>query len=320
MRIPGLKAARRVGHWLHSRIEPRALILGYHRVAAADPDLLGMCTPPDSFARQLEIVRTEANPISVDELVDGLARGSLPPRALCVTLDDGYFDALENAAPALVAAGVPATVFVVSGLVDVVPWWERLAAIVATAERIPRHIELPSEGKPIAWQSASDSPSRAEVVLGLQRELIDLDTPVRDCVLDELSGAIAPGATPPSGPRLLSRDELGRLAAQPGIAIGSHSATHPRLASLSESAQKAEIESSRHELEGALGRPPRAFSYPNGSCTSATHRLVEGAGFECAFTSATGVATPRGDRLALPRFWVGDLDDETLIRLLRHWR
>jgi peptidoglycan/xylan/chitin deacetylase (PgdA/CDA1 family) len=120
-------------------------------------------------------------------------------------------------------------------------------------------------------------------------------------------------------PRGLTTDELRRLAASPRVEIGAHGASPARLAQLPAAAQRRDIEECRQALERAIGRAPRAFSYPNGSNDRVTRELVREAGFACAFASGSGVATAGADRFALPRFWVGRLDAPALARLLRSW-
>ena len=55
------------------------------------------------------------SPISLEDLVRAAASGRIPERAVAVTLDDGYLDALTAASPILSALGIPATFFVNSG-------------------------------------------------------------------------------------------------------------------------------------------------------------------------------------------------------------
>src|SRR4029453_9293701 len=51
------------------------------------------------------------------EAVERLYAGTLPPRAACITFDDGYRNNLTVAAPILRARGLPATVFVSTGYI-----------------------------------------------------------------------------------------------------------------------------------------------------------------------------------------------------------
>jgi peptidoglycan/xylan/chitin deacetylase (PgdA/CDA1 family) len=104
------------------------------------------------------------------------------------------------------------------------------------------------------------------------------------------------------------------------VEIGAHGVHHSLLASLSAEAQRFEIDESKRDLEEILGRPLRAFSYPNGSSSERTRALVRESGFSCAFASHSGVATASGDAYRLPRFWVGRMKPDALRRLIRYWR
>ncbi len=115
MRLPGLKTLVRTGRWLRSRFTPHGLILGYHRVAEAGACAPGMSVSPAHLAEQLDVVRRHCRPVSLNELVHGLAEENLPPQAVAVTFDDGYAEVLQRAKPLLESYGIPATAFVVTG-------------------------------------------------------------------------------------------------------------------------------------------------------------------------------------------------------------
>src|SRR4029077_16457954 len=76
-------------------------ILSYHRVADLSPDSHGLCTPPDEFRRHMAHLRDHFTPIGLEDLVRAAASGRIPDRAVAVTLDDGYLDALTAASPIL---------------------------------------------------------------------------------------------------------------------------------------------------------------------------------------------------------------------------
>jgi peptidoglycan/xylan/chitin deacetylase (PgdA/CDA1 family) len=108
----------------------------------------------------------------------------------------------------------------------------------------------------------------------------------------------------PSWP-LMSASEVEKLAAA-GIEIGSHSATHMRLAGASAEQLAAEAGASRARLAGLLGAEIRGFAYPYGSMDAAARRAVRDAGYDYA----CAVEAPVADigLMALPRIYVGQQD------------
>lgn len=75
-------------------------------------------TDPRRFRQQLEaIVETGLRPVALSDLVQQVAAGERRGY-FALTLDDGYADNVDEALPILDDLQVPATLFVVSGLVD----------------------------------------------------------------------------------------------------------------------------------------------------------------------------------------------------------
>ncbi len=110
------------------------------------------------------------------------------------------------------------------------------------------------------------------------------------------------------GPRwpLMSASQIGELAAA-GMEIGSHSATHARLASIDAGRLEAEVRDSKASLAELVGVPIRGFAYPYGSMNAAARHAVRDAGYDYA----CAVQTPVRELgiMALPRVYVGQSDD-----------
>jgi peptidoglycan/xylan/chitin deacetylase (PgdA/CDA1 family) len=104
---------------------------------------------------------------------------------------------------------------------------------------------------------------------------------------------------------LLSASQVGELAAA-GMEIGSHGATHVRLAGLDAGRLEAEVSGSRASLGELTGAPVRGFAYPYGSMDAPARRAVHEAGYDYA----CAVETPMADLglMALPRIYVGQRD------------
>src|SRR4051794_20658599 len=110
---------------------PVATILAYHEVdppsaahstiprgsatGDAQSEMLRYTVTPESFEAQLDYLQSNGyHVIPLADLVDFLsgARPALPPRAVVITVDDGWLCAYTNMLPALSRRGMPFTVFV----------------------------------------------------------------------------------------------------------------------------------------------------------------------------------------------------------------
>src|SRR5829696_2195147 len=114
----------------------RLLVLAWHNV---DPT---WCFPAPGgdrgLERQLAFLARRCNVVPLAEGLRALDQDDpLPPRAVALSFDDGYRDQLELAAPMLAQLGLPATFFLVPGLLDRTarPWWEELGWIFSRSSQ-----------------------------------------------------------------------------------------------------------------------------------------------------------------------------------------
>jgi peptidoglycan/xylan/chitin deacetylase (PgdA/CDA1 family) len=123
------------------RIKGEVTILMYHAFGRRGEPASLYVLPRHEFALQLMLLRVLRRRVIPFHTYVSLRQSyALPPaRAVVITIDDGYADAYEVAAPLLAARGYPAIVFVVSG-------------------RIADHADWPPEGplrgRPLAgWEA-----------------------------------------------------------------------------------------------------------------------------------------------------------------------
>jgi peptidoglycan/xylan/chitin deacetylase (PgdA/CDA1 family) len=119
--------------------------------------------------------------------------------------------------------------------------------------------------------------------------------------------------------RPLTLAELRELAALPGVGIGAHTMTHPRLSALSAEDQRRELTRSKARLEELTGRRVDLLAYPfgkPGDLAPETPRLAEAAGYRAAFLSQAGRIVPSSPRFLLPRLSVHDWPAAELVRRL----
>ncbi|MER7402949.1 polysaccharide deacetylase family protein [Streptomyces sp. NPDC000070] len=97
-------------------------MLLYHGVgerAGAD-DPFRLFVPPSRLRRQLSMLLAHGwTPLRLDQYL----RGDTPPRSVLVTFDDGYRGMFREGLPVLRELGVPATVFLLPGLLGATSRW-----------------------------------------------------------------------------------------------------------------------------------------------------------------------------------------------------
>jgi peptidoglycan/xylan/chitin deacetylase (PgdA/CDA1 family) len=73
-----------------------------------------------------------------------------------------------------------------------------------------------------------------------------------------------------------------------GFTCGSHTMTHPHLASLTEAECRRELVESRSQLQDRLGQRVRHLAYPFGSCNARVAAIAIQTGYETACTVEIG--------------------------------
>lgn len=108
-----------------------------------------------------------------------------------------------------------------------------------------------------------------------------------------------------------------RGAAEAGMEVASHTATHPYAGALTHGQLMTELLDSRLALEDATGGPVAGFSWPNGDAPRGGRKMLTECGYSWAATSRAAFAGSESDQLSLPRLAVRSWHDaEALGRLL----
>jgi peptidoglycan/xylan/chitin deacetylase (PgdA/CDA1 family) len=290
-----------------------AVVLMYHRVADPVNDPWGLCVSPDHFTEQLEVLRRLVRPVTLAEAAAGPAAGAA---RVAVTFDDGYLDVHANAVPALEAAEIPATLFVVSGTVGARQefWWDQLEQCFRAGWSGARHVELVAGEVRAAGTMTSDEPAMRR----LHQVIYRLAPALIPGVMADLRRQVGAPA-PVLERRPVTPAELAELAASPVMEVGAHTRNHANLTTLTADDRHDEIAGSRARLHTVLDLPIETISYPYGAHDGDTVRCARETGFTHACTVSPGTVTAGTDPLALPRMDVEDWDGDTFERRLRGW-
>lgn len=314
MLLPKLKRwGTRLGAWcpgylpLVRRVRGREFaVVMYHGVTATPLPVFNWCQLDRmAFARQIEFLTRHTTILPLREVVQSLERGTpLPRHTAVLTFDDGYRNVLTEAAPILEQYAAPATVFLVTSLLDngQPPWTQRLYhALVHTTQP---QLEFQGCCWPLTgWRERGRACQ--ELASCLKRLPDDRKEECLGLLLDQLGEA---GTVPADSPlATLSWAEVEQLGRSGLIDFGAHTHTHPILARCSLDRQEDELRRSRDLIRERLGRCD-LLAYPNGSRTDFTEEtrdLAVRLGYRCALTTEAGLNRATADRFTLRRVAVG---------------
>ncbi len=293
----------------------RLSILIYHRVHAQPDPLFPGEVDAARFARQMELVSQLFHVLPLPEAVRHLRAGTLPPRAACITFDDGYADNAQVALPILKRYAVPATFFIASAYLDGGRMWNDT---VIEAVRRSSRAELDLTQIGFDCHPIGTVGQKRQAIASLITRLKYLPEQQRTAQVEyvvEAASIRLPAEL------MLSSGQV-RMLHRAGMTIGGHTATHPILARVAPEAALRNITEGKARLEEIIGEPLRMFAYPNGKPAEdylAEHVAMVRAGFEAAVSTAWGVATAASDPYQLPRFTPWDRSDGRFsLRLARN--
>jgi peptidoglycan/xylan/chitin deacetylase (PgdA/CDA1 family) len=276
----------------------RVCVVNYHRILEAKDPLLESEPDVATFRWQMALLAKSFNVISLHDAVQLIGTGRMPPRAVCITFDDGYRSVHDLALPILQEFKLPATVFVTSGFVGGGNMWnDRI--IEAVQNLPPGQLDLRDLG--LGAYSLASLGDRQKTVARLTEASKYLPPQARFDLVKRLEQMV--GDHLDAG--LMLTPEMVVNLDRAGIEIGAHTISHPILTSLEDASSRLEIEDGKKELEAIIGKPVRLFAYPNGKIgkdfDERHMNMAREAGFAAAFTTRAGAVTSTQDRYALPR-------------------
>lgn len=276
----------------------RLVILMYHRVLARPDPYHAGDVDAEAFDWQLAVLKRYFNVLPLTEAAERLKRSALPPRAVCITFDDGYADNVEIALPLLQRHQLHATFFIAAGYLDGGRMWND-TVIEALARTSGETLDLTKSG--LGTYGVANDVARVGAIkelLGRLKYLQPEDRLHKSTVIAEAVGKSLPDHL------MMTTAQLRRLS-KAGMEIGAHTMSHPILSSLSDEASRTEIEGSITRLRELLGQEIPTFAYPNGRPGKDYGRRdvenVGRAGIRVAVSTAWGYANSSMDSHQLAR-------------------
>ncbi|MDX2506917.1 MAG: polysaccharide deacetylase family protein, partial [Gammaproteobacteria bacterium] len=290
------------------------LILMYHRIlpendGRAKIEEPGMMVTPETFRLHLQLIKQRFDILTLSQWINAKhSGGELPTRCCCITFDDGWADNYEYAFPILQEFNLPATIFLVSDMINtnLLFWPERLAHVLTEIshncpDKWNHHSLKWLKHEAVSYNFATTPPNQEQLseIIKLTKELPDNDIHERiNTIETELQ------LENKSLPSLLNWQQMAEMSASGLIEAGSHTCHHIRLnANQKENTLMREIIKSKSKIEKQLGQPVNTFCYPNGDHSPEAVKLVK-QNYQCAVTTSGGWNTINTDEHLLHRIGV----------------
>jgi len=283
------------------------VVIGYHRVvedfeASAATSIPSMLVSRQMLERHLDWLGRRFRFVSLDELGarHDARDGSLDPVA-AVTFDDGYGDFYEQAFPLLQKKGIPAAVFVVTGLVSTTGVQAHDKLYLLLARRLAERSLKPGGLAGLLRRIGVSVPGMdANTPYQATRALIEaLPQESIRRVIAALESAVSISEDTFKPFYSLTWEMLDRMQ-RAGVTIGSHTRTH--IVMTNEDGQRVadEVSGSREEIERRLGTGVRHFAYPSGRFNNTSVDAVANAGYRFGYTVCSH-RDPGHPQLTVPR-------------------
>lgn len=328
-------------HLIRNYLEPKALVLMYHRVAEPDGDIWDLSVSPSNFDEQLQVLKESGEVVPLHELSERLKSTRPRKRYIAISFDDGYLDNYEAAKPLLEKHQLPATFFVTTCNLgkDQEFWWDELEHLILYSSHLPPCFEMkvndkiinknlneeseltaPVRQKNRNWKAGTQAPPsrRAELYLELWATLKVLpDTTIQQLMVRvrEWAGSDTEAR---AAYKSVSADQVHEMAQHPLFTIGAHTATHPALGHHSFAYQQAEIMNNKELLHSITGKGISLLAYPYGNYNKDSVRAAA-TSFDAAFTTEGRAVRKHTPKHCMGRFQVSNVQGIEFDQRLREW-
>lgn len=306
----GFGSLRNLGlyHSLRWKHRDKAVVLTYHGVLPGklagneDFEYRNFVTT-SQFEQQIQFLLRCYRPLRVEDFYEpggNIAGGFL------ITFDDGFRNNYRYALPILKKYGLQGCFFITTHLINSREflWTEQVTRLLEKTRR--QKLEVKLERLHSFPLSVPGQRERASLAI---RKYLKVTPPRRrQEILAHLKAQLS------DVPLTMQREEEERYLfmtwdevremVRAGQVVGSHTHTHPMLATLSEEESLGELHVSRKLIEQQTGQPCLTMSYPNGERENYSEvqiRQLKQLGYRCAFTQVPHFNTAETDRYQLRR-------------------
>jgi len=273
----------------------------FHRVSD-EVDRMWPPTPTTLFRSVVAHIAKRYHVVNLEDYLLAAEPIKTKKQVAAISFDDGYKDNIEYAAPILDEYKCPASFYVTTDCIDKnIPTWTYVSDYLfknTSAEKLDLDIgfvpdnfrknefkthaaKLDFASRLKSWMKSLSNKDRKEVLAHLQSKLSDVSAPAN---------------------QMMNWNDL-RQMRRGGHTIGSHTVSHPLLASVQDDSELLfELKESGERIKSELGAFPVSISYPIGSYDKRVMTYSRQTGYKIGLTAESRFYdTTEDDRFAIPR-------------------
>lgn len=281
------------------------IILMYHKVKK------------EQFEKQINYLNTHYNLISLNNLITKLkSKKKFKPNTVVITFDDGYLVNFKDNYPILKKYDLPATIFLVTGLVGTKnkAWWDMLRYSILNTH-LNNYI-FKFENNIIHFDLSTDV-SKNSSLDTLHKVFSTFNYNDRKKALEQLYGDLEIDISKFNeiDSEFMNWSQIKNMSKNK-IDFGSHTVTHPFLSNLPIYERIVELTDSKNTILKKLKKKQIPFCYPSGDMNKKIKNQVKKVGYSSACSISKGNITPKSDLFSLERIGV-NINDNTAIFALK---
>lgn len=272
----------------------------FHRVTNEE-DAMWPPMKPALFSKIIQYLVKNYSVVALEQFLDNPDAYKSKKQLATISFDDGYKDNIEFAVPILQQYKCPASFYIVTDCIDNnLPTWTYLVDSVFQQTR-KENIEFEQNFVPDKFKNIKINTGAAANSLLKQVKpwMKSLSNPQRVAITNEILEQCNDVQLPHG--KMMSWGDICQLKDN-GFIIGSHSHTHPMLASLQEEDEIIdELRISMQRLTEETGQKPLSISYPIGSFDERVIRLSKEQGYQYGLAVEQKYFNYPSNTMAIPR-------------------
>jgi len=283
----------------------------YHEVLPDDVMLPAWTIVRESdFKWQMHSLQKNFDVVSMNQALARISGKYAAKRPFAVvTFDDGYKGNLDTVLPIMESYGLPFLVYIATQAIieNNLYWYDKIISLLNLKKDIYGFYEIEGKKEEFSIKQCGAENIRWQAVQRLLIRLKQMSPGERETVVNLITDGREEGT---SIMKMVTEQDLYRLARSNCVTIGAHTHRHELLDQLTSEEAIETIQTSNEHIFRMIGCYPTHFAYPNGNFNREVSRLVQATGYETAVTTMRGFWSNTDSVMMIPRIGIGRFDSK----------